>query len=246
MQQLTAPRAVAGIRNFVWVEPGVLARGEQPPLTDETFTGLRELGITAVLSLRPHDEPPSPSRPDPYDVEVERAVAERNGLRFAHAPIADFSAPPPELLAAALGTLDRQVADDETVYVHCRAGAGRAGLVTGAWLIARGGTGDDAAERYQAQMDHLGQRVGLSAEEWHATLRRIGQPHVLWALREIARALGSPVTGPIGLLPPERPPEADGWEQRYWEMLEPWRTQRTRDLGATLSSAASVLRKGRL
>jgi protein tyrosine phosphatase (PTP) superfamily phosphohydrolase (DUF442 family) len=231
MQELTAPRAVAGIRNFVWVEPGVLARGEQPPLTDETFSGLRELGITAVLSLRPHDEQPSPSRrlssPDPYDVDAERSVAERNGLRFAHAPIEDFSAPPPELLAAALETLDRQVADDETVYVHCRAGAGRAGLVTGAWVIARGGTGDDAAERYQAQMDHLGQRVGLSADDWHATLRRIGQPQVLWALREIARALGSPLSRPVGLLPAEKPADADGWEQRYWDSLSPWRAQRS-------------------
>jgi len=227
MQELTVP----GIRNFVWVEPGVLARGEQPPLTDETFSGLRGLGITAVLSLRPHAEQPSPHRrissPDPYDVEAERATAQRNSLRFAHAPIEDFSAPPPELLAAALETLDRQVADGETVYVHCRAGAGRAGLVTGAWVIARGRTGDEAAALYQAQMDHLGQNVGLSADDWHATLRRIGQPHVLWALDEIARALGSPVTGPIGLLPPEKPPEADGWEQRYWDALSPWRAQRS-------------------
>jgi len=226
MHQSEGPHAVAGIRNFVWVEPGVLARGEQPPLTDETFTALRAEGITAVLSLRPHAEQPTPRRPDPYDVHDERTLAERHELRFAHAPLEDFSALPPESLATALATLDREVARGETVYVHCRAGAGRAGLVSGAWLIARGGTGDEAARLYQAQMDHLFEATGLSAEEWHQAMQRIGQPHVLWSLREIARALGSPMTGHLGLLPPVRPADADGWEQRYWATLEPWRAQR--------------------
>jgi len=226
MHQPEGPRPVAGIRNFVWVEPGVLARGEQPPLTDETFAALRAEGITAILSLRPHDEQPTPRRPQPYDVEEERALAERHALGFAHAPLEDFSAPPPESLAAALETLDRQVAAGETVYVHCRAGAGRAGLVSGAWLIARGGSGDQAAKLYQAQMDHLGEVAGLSPEDWQQTLQRIGQPQVLWSLGEIARALGSPMTDRIGMLPPERPAEADGWEERYWTTLEPWRAQR--------------------
>jgi hypothetical protein len=43
MQEPEGPHAVAGIRNFVWVEPAVLARG-QPPLTNDTFTALRAQG----------------------------------------------------------------------------------------------------------------------------------------------------------------------------------------------------------
>ena len=57
-KDLRAPMAIAGIRNFGWVEPGVLARGEQPLLEEATFTGLRELGIRTIVSLRPDREPP--------------------------------------------------------------------------------------------------------------------------------------------------------------------------------------------
>lgn len=231
VSELRQPRAVAGIRNFAWVVPGVLARGEQPPLTDDTFAGLRDLGITAVVSLRPHGEQPSANRrissPFEYDVHEERGVAERNGLRFAHAPLEDFSAPPPEALAAALATVQETVAAGPGVYVHCRAGAGRAGLVSGAWLIAQGASGDEAAALYQRHMDFLGQATGLSADDWHATLLRIGQPQVLWALGQIAAALGSPLTTGVGLLPPAPPDDAHGWEARYWETLSPWRSQRS-------------------
>src|SRR4051812_17726388 len=193
MHQLDGPHALAGIRNFVWVAPGVLARGEQPPLTDETFAALRAEGITALLSLRPHDEQPTPKRPHAYDVHAEQALAAHHGMQFAHAPMADFSAPEPEALAAALRTLDGQLADGDAVYVHCRAGAGRASLVSGAWLIAHGAAGDEAARLYEAQMDHLGQSTGLSPDEWRTVLQRVGQPQVLWSLGEIARALGSPL-----------------------------------------------------
>jgi hypothetical protein len=46
---------------------------------------------------------------------------------------------------------------------------------------------------------------------------------VLWALREIVAALGSPVTRTFPqLLPPERPAEAIGWEPRYRAALAGW------------------------
>ena len=42
-----------------------------------------------------------------------------------------------------------------------------------------------------------------------AVLRRVGQPRVFWALREIVAALGSPITrDPPLLLPAERPAHA--------------------------------------
>jgi protein tyrosine phosphatase (PTP) superfamily phosphohydrolase (DUF442 family) len=228
--QLATPSAVAGIRNFGWVVPGVLARGEQPPLTDETFEALRELGIGAVLSLRPDREQPSANRrissPFEYHVEEEQEVAERHGLRFGHAPIEDFSAPPPAQMVAALEVLDAQVAQAPAVYVHCRAGAGRAGLVSGAWLVAQGGSGDQAATLYEGFLTHLGIETGLAESEWQALLHRIGQPQVFWSLCEISAALGSPVTRETSLLPALRPSEADAWAQNYWAALSPWRTQR--------------------
>jgi hypothetical protein len=75
------------------------------------------------------------------------------------------------------------VADRETVYVHCRARRGRARLVSGAWLIARGGSGDRAA-KHEAQMDHLGQ-AAVSAGTG-TTPCGASAAHVLWSLGEIA------------------------------------------------------------
>jgi protein tyrosine phosphatase (PTP) superfamily phosphohydrolase (DUF442 family) len=223
---LPTSSAVEGIRNFGWVVPGLVARGEQPPLTSASFEALRDLGIRAVLSLRPDREPPSGrsvQRWPEYVIEEERDLVESVGLRFWHVPLEDFSAPPPDSIAGALTVLDAQVAREPGVYVHCRAGAGRAAVVSGAWLIAHGGTGDRAAELYQLFMQHVAESRQMSADEVQAMRLRVGQPYVWWALRKIAHALGSPIEGDYDVLPPERPAEADAWPRSYWDALQPWR-----------------------
>jgi len=223
-----SPSTLGTIRNFAWVIPNVLARGEQPALEAEVFGLLRDQGITAVLSLRPDREPPSANsrRPWPeYQVEQEQALAERAGMRFAHVPLEDFSAPPPERIANALRVIDELVADGCAVYVHCRAGAGRAGMVSGAWAVSRGLTGDASADNYVRVMQHISETFGYGDDEVRANfLRRVGQPSIWWAMREIVAALGSPVTReqPL-LLPPEKPADADHWEDGYRQMLQPWR-----------------------
>jgi protein tyrosine phosphatase (PTP) superfamily phosphohydrolase (DUF442 family) len=225
------PVALGGIQNFGWVELGVLARGEQPRLDeDASFHALYAEGIRTVLSLRPDDEPP----PDPsgkrvwpvYHVEDERRLCERIGLQFRHAALQDFSAPHPEELARALTVLDEAVAAAPAVFVHCRAGAGRTALVTGAWTIAHGRSGDEVAAAYQHFMDYNAQRYGLGPAELAVIRRRVGQPYVWWALHRVAEALGSPITGTFDLLPPAQPPDADGWPAGYWEALSPWRERR--------------------
>ena len=223
----TQPFSVGGIRNFGWVEPGLLARGEQPPLENGTFQSLRELGIRAVVSLRPDREPPSQASPHPwpeYRVAEERAVVEAAGLRFSHAPLEDFSAPSPADVAAVLRVLDAELARSPAVYVHCRAGAGRAALITSAWAVSRGQSGDRAAELYERFMEHLARSRGLSDVDRLVLYERVGQPYVWWALREIVRALGSPVTRDLEHgLPARRPPRSDGWEAAYDVALAPWR-----------------------
>src|SRR5262249_54706490 len=138
----------------------------------------------------------------------------------------DFSAPPPDGVARALQILDAEVAWAPGVYVHCRAGAGRAGVISGAWLIAHGGTGDRAAEIYERIMNQLPKVRQISPEYLPATRPRVGQPYVWWALCEVADALGSPVSGAYDVLPAERPPEADTWPRTYREALWPWRERR--------------------
>ena len=225
---VVVPSTFGTIRNFAWVVPGVLARGEQPQLEPTIFAALRRAGITTVLSLRPDREPPSPnaSRPWPeYYAEQEQALAEQAGMRFAQFPLEDFSAPPPERIAGALSLLDSLANDGQAVYVHCRAGAGRTGLVSGAWEVTRGRSGDDVADTYVRFMLHIADALGCDDEQGAAYLRRVGQSHTWWALREIVAALGSPVTRQQPrLLPPERPPQADRWVEGYRRLLQPWRT----------------------
>lgn len=228
-QHLPEPTEIAGIRNFAWVVPRLLARGEQPPLEAPTFETLREMGIRAVLSLRPDREPPtgrSASRWPEYVMEDERDLVEAAGMRFSHVPLEDFSAPSPDTIATALKVLDAEVARDPGVYVHCRAGAGRAAVVSGAWLIAHGGSGDRAAALYHAFMKHVWVSREMSKDERHAMLLRVGQPQIWWALHEIADALCSPIVGSYDLLPPERPAAADEWPRTYHQALQPWRERR--------------------
>jgi len=221
------PHLVGSIRNFGWVIPGVLARGEQPELAPETFAALREAGVSGILSLRPDREAPSPNarRAWPvYDVAEERALAEDHGLNFDNVPLKDFSAPPPDELATALRRLDLLKAQADGVYVHCRAGAGRAGLVSGVWSVAHGLSGDEAADNYVRFMQHIFNPATFSLDQIAAFQKRVGQPHVWWAIRECVAALGSPVTREQDwALPPERPAEADDWPTSYAEALLPWR-----------------------
>jgi protein tyrosine phosphatase (PTP) superfamily phosphohydrolase (DUF442 family) len=207
----------------------MLARGEQPALEASTFDTLRDAGVSAVLSLRPDGEPPSKnaSRPWPeYHVEEEQALAEASGLRFRNVPLEDFSAPPPDGVASALSVIDALLAENSGVYVHCRAGAGRTGLISASWAVTRGQSGDDAAESFLRFMEHIASERNFTGDQWAAFARRVGQPQVWWALCEVVDALGSPVRRiPPRLLPAEVPPEAmtGNWSAGYRTALEPWR-----------------------
>jgi protein tyrosine phosphatase (PTP) superfamily phosphohydrolase (DUF442 family) len=227
-EYVPTPFAVAGIRNFGWVEPGVVARGEQPTLDEATFRALYDVGIRAIVSLRPDREPPpfGGIRQWPeYHVEEEQRLAEQAGMCFRHQPLADFAAPPPDEVAAALQALDEEARTSPAVYVHCRAGAGRAAVVSGAWSVAGAGrSGDYAIAMYERFMAYVTTYPETQGRDRVAMLKRVRQPEVLWAMRHILSALGSPTTyqGEF-LLPAERPAEADHWEQRYQEVLKKWR-----------------------
>jgi protein tyrosine phosphatase (PTP) superfamily phosphohydrolase (DUF442 family) len=226
---------VGSVQNFGWVEPGVLARGEQPKLEESAFRALHAAGIGTIVSLRPDDEPPPEHQGlrvwPVYHVEDERRLAEGVGLQFRHVPMQDFSAPHPNEVAQALEVLDQAVAEAPAVFVHCRAGAGRTGLVTGAWTIAHGRrSGDEVAASYARFVHHNAQRYGLDPETVRQVQRRVGQPRVWWALQRIAEALGSPVglSQALDLLPPEPPAEAADWPAGYTAALRPWRLRRSR------------------
>jgi hypothetical protein len=220
------PDPTGGIRNFAWVQPGTLARGEQPVDWTGAYAALRELGVSRVLSLRETGEGAGDvvGRWLPvYRPDEEQAICRQAGMDFLHMPCRDGRAPDPEGLAAALAAIEASAGKGEAVFVHCMAGVGRTGIVAAAWLLAQGASGDEAARHFLEFMD--GMRSGdaaLGVDQsgfWQGSAIRAQW----WILQQVAIALGSPVGSGFPWLSPGQPAYARGWDEGYARLLAPWR-----------------------
>lgn len=232
--EVIAPRVVGSVRNLAQLAPFVVWRGEHPLADLETVEALGGLGIDTILSLRKdwEEERAVTGRLNPfYSGPAERTFWERHGFGYRQVQMEDYAAPQPEEVRDSMLAIDEEVAADHKVYLHCRAGVGRTGVVSAAWLISRGWTANDAVAMYVRFCDEIYQR----ASEYAATNgdavqpreeygRRVGFPSQIWALQQISEALGSPITRELGIKP-ERPEGTEGWEARYRSSLAPWRTR---------------------
>ncbi len=228
---MTGCAALGGVRNAAQIHPH-LWRGEQPPPDQRTAAALKAAGVQTIVSLRLDGEPAGVvgGRPcAPYRVTDERALWEERGFRFRHLPLADFVAPHPCDAAAALRLLDGEIDDGRRVFLHCRAGVGRTGMMTAAWLISRGLSGDDAAEvflqfsrdahRRTAEAEKQAGEPPSSREEYFARVRLADQ---WWAITQMAEALGSPISRAFDVPPLSCPAGCEGWEELYRGQLRPW------------------------
>jgi len=122
--------------NSYWVEPGRLLAGEYP--TPEQLDALVAARFTTFIDLT------RPGEMSAYESHVrnhESVVC----LRFA---IVDHGLPSsPAVVSRALDAIDEALAAGRNVYVHCRAGIGRTGMMMGCYLIRRGYSGEDALQR---------------------------------------------------------------------------------------------------
>lgn len=121
-QSGTAPALVTnGLGNFHQVNDH-LYRGAQP--SSEGFKNLAKLGVKTIIDLRgPGGRPFN-----------EQKIVEAAGMRYVNIPFKGFGAPTAEQMSKVLALFDDISAG--TVFVHCRRGADRTGMVIACYRVA--------------------------------------------------------------------------------------------------------------
>ena len=114
----------AGLPNLGKVSD-TLYRGGQPE--EAGYDALKELGVEIVVNLR--DEGPS--------ISAERKEVESRGMRFVSLPWGALSKPDNAEVAEFLQLLRDN--PDKSVYVHCKRGAERTGVMVSAYRMSQQG-----------------------------------------------------------------------------------------------------------
>jgi len=133
-----SPAAAPPLPHCYWVLPGELLAGEHPAAAgaEATPTRLRRLldaGIDSFIDLT------QPEELGAYAAELP------DGVGYLRKPLPDHSIPrEPIEMAEILESIAAQLAAGRRIYLHCRAGIGRTGMVVGCLLVERGLTGDAA------------------------------------------------------------------------------------------------------
>ncbi len=148
-----------------WVVPGRLLAGSYPAgksiqATVARLEALRAAGVDYFVDLTEPGErqPYEPLLPNPYDALAGRPVY------YSRRPIVDHGVPRAVAQTVEiLDEIDEALDAGHCVYVHCRAGIGRTGLVIGCFLARRLGDGAAALDRLE----------GL----WHDSGRAADYPH---------------------------------------------------------------------
>ena len=121
MPAFSAEPSIEGIPNFHQVNAR-LYRGGQPSLV--AWPELAALGVTTVIDL---------SREREHSTAAEARAVEVAGMRYFNFPMNGFATPTATEIAEVLDLVDA----GDTVFVHCKLGMDRTGVVIAAYRIAR-------------------------------------------------------------------------------------------------------------
>jgi protein-tyrosine phosphatase len=143
-----------------WVEQGRFLAGPYPGNPDpvrerETLSGFLDFGVRRFVDLTESGEHP------PYAPTLER-IASQRALDVDHVRLAipDKSVPTRGQMRAILDLIDADLDEGESVYLHCRGGAGRTGTVVGCFLIECGLEPSDALAQIATDRSGIGSRRG--------------------------------------------------------------------------------------
>lgn len=135
-----------------WVVPGKILAGEYPGHPDREhhdfkLTALADAGVDTIIDLtRGRDEGLGP-----YGREWTMLGQQRGReLRRLHYPIYDCDVTTPERYDEIQADIERELAADRAVYIHCWGGVGRTGTAVGWWHVCGGATADEAIARIAA------------------------------------------------------------------------------------------------
>jgi protein tyrosine/serine phosphatase len=117
-----------GIKNFYQVDQNVY-RGAQP--TADGFKYLAKIGVKTVIDLRAADQ-----RSDSEETIVTAA-----GMKYVNVPMTGLAAPTEAEIGRILGILEGNHGelDQGAVFVHCKRGADRTGVVIASYRIDHDG-----------------------------------------------------------------------------------------------------------
>jgi len=128
------------IKNFRVVNDWFF-RGGQPE-TDE-LVDLKNLGVKTIICLRWNSSA----------IEDERNKALELGLKFVYLPLTYWILPKPDELEKFFGILDDE--SQRPIFLHCKHGSDRTGMLTAFYRIARcGWSADDAYKEMEGAGFH--------------------------------------------------------------------------------------------
>ena len=133
-----ADRSAAPLPRSYWVEPGRFLAGSYPSerdpvAADRTLDVLLDAGIRCWIDLT------QPGELEPYEDRLLTLAAARDiEVSYTRSAIRDVLIPTREEMLDIQERIDRSIAANAPVFVHCFAGRGRTGTVVGVYLIRQG------------------------------------------------------------------------------------------------------------